>query len=558
MHTLTHPIIARGIDRSYGDRPILSGVDITVAPHARTGLIGENGVGKSTLLRILAGVEAPDGGTVERPARSGILWQEAPVDLGATVRELIDDYTRPLLDIRREFEDAAAGLDGSPGSAARYERALDAAERVEVWTLDARRDEVLEELGVGGLDTRLRRYSTTEGGASWLDRPLSELSGGQRSRVALAGLLLGRPEALLLDEPTNHLDDQAVAYLVGQLKGWRGPVIFASHDRAFLDEVATELVDLDPDRTRAATRYGGTFSGYLDEKRRERQRWEQQHRTEQDELARLERVAATTAREITHDRAPRDNDKFIYNHKIATVQSAVRRRVKDAERRHSVLEASAVRKPPRVLRFAGIPGEGSRYTAPGGAALDQLVDATAVRVEGRLTLDRLTITADDRLLVTGPNGAGKSTLLSVLAGELASSGAVHRRKGLRVGLLRQDVRFADAQLTPREIYRAAVGEKRSELTPIADLGLVPPAQLDRPVGSLSVGQQRRLALAIVIANPPHLFLLDEPSNHLSLALAVDLEEALGTYPGAVVVASHDRWLRRRWEGRVLRLEGSST
>jgi macrolide transport system ATP-binding/permease protein len=544
MHTLTQPIIARGIDRSYGDRRILSGVDITVAPHARTGLIGENGVGKSTLLRILAGVEAPDGGTVERPARSGILWQEAPVDLGATVRELIDDYTRPLLDIRREFEDAAAGLDGSPASAARYERALDAAERAEVWTLDARRDEVLEELGVGGL-VSTRAFGATQ------PAKLSELSGGQRSRVALAGLLLGRPEALLLDEPTNHLDDQAVAYLVKQLAGWRGPVIFASHDRAFLDEVATELVDLDPDRSRAATRYGGTFSDYLDEKRRERQRWEQQHRTEQDELARLERVAATTAREVAHNRPPRDNDKFIYGFKGAKVATAVSRRVKDAERRHSVLEASAVRKPPRVLRFAGIP-HGANAAGDG-----TLVDATGLRVDGRVQVERLTIRSDDRLLVTGPNGAGKSTLLSVLAGELASSGAVHRRKGLRVGLLRQDVRFADAALTPREIYRAAVGEKRSELTPIGDLGLVPPAQLDRPVGSLSVGQQRRLALAIVIANPPHLFLLDEPSNHLSLALAVDLEEALGTYPGAVVVASHDRWLRRRWEGRVLRLDGNS-
>jgi macrolide transport system ATP-binding/permease protein len=541
MHTLTQPIIARGIDRSYGDRRILTGVDITVAPHARTGLIGENGVGKSTLLRILAGVEAPDGGTVERPARSGILWQEAPVDLGATVRELIDDYTRPLLDIRREFEDAAAGLDGSPASAVRFERALDAAERAEVWTLDARTEEVLEELGVAGV------VSTRAFGATRPTR-LSELSGGQRSRVALAGLLLGRPEALLLDEPTNHLDDQAVAYLVGQLAGWRGPVIFASHDRAFLDEVATELVDLDPDRSRTATRYGGTFSDYLDEKRRERQRWEQQHRTEQDELARLERVAATTAREVAHNRPARDNDKFIYGFKGGNVQTAISRRVKDAERRHSVLEASAVRKPPRVLRFAGIP-HGSTPVGDGA-----LVDATGLRVEGRVEVERLTIRSDDRLLVTGPNGAGKSTLLSVLAGELASSGAVHRRKGLRVGLLRQDVRFADAALTPREIYRAAVGERRSELTPIGDLGLIPLAQLDRPVGSLSVGQQRRLALAIVIANPPHLFLLDEPSNHLSLALAVDLEEALGTYPGAVVVASHDRWLRRRWEGRVLRLD----
>jgi macrolide transport system ATP-binding/permease protein len=276
--------------------------------------------------------------------------------------------------------------------------------------------------------------------------------------VALAGLLLGRPEALLLDEPTNHLDDQAVAYLVKQLAGWRGPVIFASHDRAFLDEVATELVDLDPDRSRAATRYGGTFSDYLDEKRRERQRWEQQHRTEQDELARLERVAATTAREVAHNRPPRDNDKFIYGFKGAKVATAVSRRVKDAERRHSVLEASAVRKPPRVLRFAGIP-HGANAVGDG-----TLVDATALRVDGRVEVDRLTIRSDERLLVTGPNGAGKSTLLSVLAGELASSGAVHRRKGLRVGLLRQDVRFADAALTPREIYRAAVGEKRSELT----------------------------------------------------------------------------------------------
>jgi macrolide transport system ATP-binding/permease protein len=550
MHALTQPIIARGIDRSYGDRRILSGVDITVAPHARTGLIGENGVGKSTLLRILAGVEAPDGGTVERPARSGILWQEAPVDLGATVRELIDDYTRPLLDIRREFEDAAAGLDGSPASAARYERALDAAERAEVWTLDARTEEVLEELGVSGV-VSTRAFGATQ------PAKLSELSGGQRSRVALAGLLLGRPEALLLDEPTNHLDDQAVAYLVKQLAGWRGPVIFASHDRAFLDEVATELVDLDPVRSpglsiRQGVRYGGTFSDYLDEKRRERERWVEQHRAEQDELARLDRVAATTAREVAHNRPARDNDKFIYNAKRANVQTAVSRRVKDAVRRHSVLEASAVRKPPRVLRFAGIP-HGATPLADA-----TLVDATGLRVDGRVEVERLTIRSDDRLLVTGPNGAGKSTLLSVLAGELASSGAVHRRKGLRVGLLRQDVRFADAALTPREIYRAAVGEKRSELTPIGDLGLVPPAQLDRPVGSLSVGQQRRLALAIVIANPPHLFLLDEPSNHLSLALAVDLEEALGTYPGAVVVASHDRWLRRRWHGRVLRLEGSST
>jgi len=532
MPTLIEPIVARAVDRSYGDRRILTAVDVAVPPGARTGLIGENGVGKSTLLRILAGVEQPDGGSVSRPTRTGLLWQEAPVDESATVRELLDEYTAELRDIERELEDAAAAIDRDPR---RYERALEAAERFEVWTLDSRRDEVLDALGV----------STRAFGATRPAR-VGELSGGQRSRVALAGLLLSRPDALILDEPTNHLDDDAVAYLVAQLKQWRGPVLFASHDRAFLDEAATELVDLDPDRSRTATRYGGTFSDYLAEKARERERWEQQFRAEQDELARLTRVASTTAREFAPGRGPRDNDKFIHRFKGANVQTAIARRVHDAERRRDVLEADAVRKPPPVLNFAGIPS--------GATPLDPaevLVDVADVRIPGRLTLDRLTITARDRVLVTGPNGAGKSTLLAVLAGELGES---QRRKGLPVGMLRQDVRFADPSRTARDVYRDAVGPRRAELVPLSDLGLLPPAQFDRPVGALSVGQQRRLALATVIANPPHLFLLDEPSNHLSLALAVDLEEALQSYPGAVVLASHDRWLRRRWAGRSVRLE----
>ncbi|MGV3713500.1 ABC-F family ATP-binding cassette domain-containing protein [Pseudolysinimonas sp.] len=535
------PIVARAVDRSYGDRRILTAVDITVPSGARTGLIGENGVGKSTLLRILAGVEQPDDGTVTRPTRTGFLWQEAPVDEHATVGQLLDEYTAELRGIERELEDAATTVEGDPR---RYEAALEAAERAELWTADARRDEILDVLGVGGFDTRRASRGATQ------PTKVGELSGGQRSRVALAGLLLSRPDALILDEPTNHLDDAAVTYLVSQLKGWHGPVLFASHDRAFLDEVATELVDLDPDRSRgvgkqSATRYGGTFTDYLAEKARERERWEQQFRHEQDELNRLTRVASTTAREVAPGRGPRDSDGFIHAFKGARVQATISRRVKDAERRRDVLEADAVRKPPPVLSFAGIPS--------GATALDPaevLVDLTGVSIPGRLELDRLTITARDRVLVTGPNGAGKSTLLAVLAGELGES---KRRKGLRFGMLRQDVRFADPTRTAREVYRQAVGERRAETTHLSDLGLVPPAQFDRPVGTLSVGQQRRLALATVIANPPHLFLLDEPSNHLSLALAVELEEALQSYPGAVVVASHDRWLRRRWVGRVVRL-----
>jgi macrolide transport system ATP-binding/permease protein len=154
--------------------------------------------------------------------------------------------------------------------------------------------------------------------------------------------------------------------------------------------------------------------------------------------------------------------------------------------------------------------------------------------------------------VTGPNGAGKSTLLAALAGRLAADGGtVRRRSGLRVGLLEQDVRLADPAESPRALYRRTVGEERSERVPLDALGLVGGGDLDRPVGALSVGQQRRVALALILAKPPHVFLLDEPTNHLSLALASDLEDALGSYPGAVVIASHDRWLRRRWEGEEI-------
>ena len=156
--------------------------------------------------------------------------------------------------------------------------------------------------------------------------------------------------------------------------------------------------------------------------------------------------------------------------------------------------------------------------------------------------------------MTGGNGAGKSTLLAVLAGELLpSTGVVHRAAAVRTALLRQDVVFPEPERSPRRIYEQALGEERSASVPLTSLGLLPPRDLDRPIGALSVGQQRRLALALVIAAPPHVLLLDEPTNHLSLALAEDLEAALDRHAGAVLVASHDRWLRDRWAHEVLPL-----
>lgn len=539
-HTSDH-LRAVGVSHGYDGRAVLRGVDLTVAPGRRIGLIGENGAGKSTLLRILSGVEEPDAGSVVRPERTGMLWQEPPLRPDESIDAVFERELVAVRAIERELEQAAQAL-AEPGAdaGARYERALAAAEAADVWSIDSRRAALVAGLGVAGLDPR---------------RTLGSISGGQRSRVTLAALLLGRPEALLLDEPTNHLDDAAVQLLADQLRGWAGPVLFASHDRAFLDEVATGLVDLDPFARGAgvtvfgAGATGGVYSASLEAKAAERRRWAEHYDDEQRELDELRESIAVTARTVGHQKPMADRNKMSYGNIGNRVQSQLSRRVRNARGRFAELDEQQLDAPPEPLRFAGLP---HGFAAQSGEG--PLLRVEGIRVDTRLDVATLSIDPHERMLVTGPNGAGKSTLLAVLAGALRpESGSIQRRPGTRVGLLEQDVVFSDPRSTPRRRYELTLGERRAEAVPLRSLGLLEPRDLDRPLGTLSVGQRRRLALALVIARPPHLFLLDEPSNHLSLALASELEEALGGYPGAVVVASHDRWTRARWSGSVLRV-----
>ncbi|MEV4411504.1 ABC-F family ATP-binding cassette domain-containing protein [Catellatospora sp. NPDC049609] len=530
------PLLAHDLVRTHGERRVLDGVSLTAAPGRRIGLIGENGAGKSTLLRLLAGADEPDSGTVTRPADLGFLHQEMPYDSTSTLADVLDDALREArhdlaeLDrLTRAIADADPDSPGYHDLLAAYGERLDRAQEHEAWDADRRADLVLTGLGLGEVPR---------------GRTLGSLSGGQRGRLALAALLVRRPAALLLDEPTNHLDDAAASFLEEQLRGMPGVVVVASHDRAFLDAVCTDLVDLDP-AVDGPIRFGGNYTAYLAEQRAERERWQRRFEEEQEELAELRRAVSVTAHQVAPGRARRDNEKMNYGHTSGRVQNQISRRVRHASRRLDELERDQVRRPPQPLRF--------RAPLAADAADGTLLSLRDVRVPGRLSLDRLDVSATDRILVTGANGAGKSTLLAVLAGRLDTTGEVRRRRGLTVGLLAQDTVFDRPDRTVRDTYELALGPERAETVPLGSLGLLAPRDLGTPVGDLSVGQRRRLALALLVANPPELLLLDEPTNHLSPRLADELEDALGTGPGAIVVASHDRWLRSRWPGRELRL-----
>ncbi|MEJ7707420.1 MAG: ABC-F family ATP-binding cassette domain-containing protein [Nocardioidaceae bacterium] len=522
-------LVARDLTKSYGDRRVFDGLDFLAHRGQPVGLIGENGAGKSTLLRLLAAAEPADSGTVTTPPDLGYLPQEPAFSPGSTMQDVLDNALAPLHEAVTRLEQLASRLD-SPPAADDYAATLAWAEHHNAWDAERRAATAAAKLGLDAIDPT---------------RAVNQLSGGERTRLALAALITRQPECVLLDEPSNHLDDTAMDFVEAFLKDLPGVVVVASHDRVFLDRVCAVIVDLDAGHLGVdglgGNRFSGGFSSYLEIKQAARRRWEQAFQTQQEELNELRRAAQTTARQVAHNRPPRDGDKYIYTFKGANVQATISRRVRNTEQRIAALEADLIPKPPRELSFH------QRLTDDASTAAVQLRD---VEVAGRLRVPRLDVATGQHLLITGPNGVGKSTLLMLLAGLVtATTGRVHV-SARRVGLLPQEVNFHRREdLSVSQVYDEATGS----VPPLRELGLIFGQDLNRPVGMLSTGQQRRLALAILVARKPDLLLLDEPTNHISLTLASELEQALQRSLGTVVIASHDRWLRRFWSGAVFGL-----
>ncbi|MFE0174354.1 ribosomal protection-like ABC-F family protein [Streptomyces sp. NPDC059002] len=515
------------LTKRYEERVVLDRVSFAVRPGERAGVIGDNGSGKSTLLRLIAGQEPPDNGTLTVTAPGGIghLAQTPGLPDTATVGDAIDTALAELRSLERRIGAAGSSLDGADPAAYDQYATL-------VAEFDAR----------GGHDADRRVEVTLRhlGERAPLDRarPLATLSGGQRSRLALAGTLAAAPELLLLDEPTNDLDDKAVRWLEDHLLAHRGTVVAVTHDRAFLDRVATTILEVDGD-ARTVRRYGNGYAGHLTAKAAERARKEREYEEWRAEVARHSALADSNIGLLSA--IPRKAPAAFSGAGAFRARSRAHGamgRIRNARERLQRLTENPVPPPPRPLRFTA--------HVDGGAAGD--VALTGVRVPGRLDIEgTLTIGAGGRLLVTGPNGAGKSTLLRVLAGELApASGEV--RRPARVGLLRQD---NWPSRDGRSVLDAFGGAERHD--ELLGLGLFRAADLGLPVRALSVGQRRRLELARLVTRPLDLLLLDEPTNHLSPALVEDLEVALARYRGTVVVVSHDRRLRDRFRGERLSL-----
>ncbi|GAA4533264.1 TlrC/CarA/OleB/SrmB family ABC-F type ribosomal protection protein [Amycolatopsis samaneae] len=536
MHTAQ--LTLRNVTRRYDGQLVLDDVSFSVKPGEKAGIIGDNGAGKSTLLRLIAGRDRPDNGelTVRAAGGVGYLAQSLSLPPGSTVQHAVDLALAELRALETRLRQAETGLAGLTGAALTtalddYARLVARYEARGGYEADLRVDAALHGLGLPGLAR---------------DRTLGSLSGGERSRLALAATLASQPELLLLDEPTNDLDDQAVRWLEEHLRAHRGTLLAVTHDRVFLDRVAGTILEVGEGKV---TRHGDGYDGYLATKAAERRRRLREYEDWRAELARNRKLADTNV--IRLEAIPRKLPFAVFGHGGFRARGrghGAMVRIRDAKARLERLTGDPVAPPPDPLVFA------ARVTTADGRTERPVAELSGVRVGRRLRIPSLRLGGSERLLVTGPNGAGKTTLLRVLAGALRPDEGTVRTRG-RIGYLRQEETPWPPGMTLAEAFAAGRdGEPGEHVDRLLSLGLFGPADPYRRVGELSYGQRRRLELARLVSEPVDLVLLDEPTNHLSPALIEELEEALADYEGAVVVVTHDRRLRDRFTGGHLELE----
>ncbi|MDX6526410.1 MAG: hypothetical protein QOI43_1921 [Gaiellales bacterium] len=519
-------LIARSLAAGHGERALFSDLDLVVAPGDVIGLVGANGAGKSTLLSILAGLQRPEHGTVElspRAATIGHLPQEPERRPGERVRDFLARRTGvgPAQDaMERAASELAAG---AAGAESRYGDALERWLALGGADLDERADAAAGELG---LDVSL-------------DAAMTALSGGQAARASLASLLLSRYDIFLLDEPTNDLDLDGLERLERFVARVRSGMVLVSHDREFLARTVTRVVELDLAQ-RQVNVYGGGYEAYLAERalkrRHAREAYEEYAGTRASLVERartqrnwMEKGVRNARRKST------DNDKLGRRHRAESSEQQAAK-AKQSERRIERLQVVEAPRREWELRMeiAAAPRAGSDVARLDGATVRR----------GSFTLGPVSLLVEwaDRIAITGANGSGKSTLLAALLGRIPlDSGSARLGPGVVVG----EVDQARAQFLGERSVLDAFVDELPELLPadvrtlLAKFGLVA-GHVVRPARTLSPGERTRAALALLQARGVNLLILDEPTNHLDLPAIEQLEGALETYEGTLLLVTHDR------------------
>jgi ATP-binding cassette subfamily F protein uup len=474
---------------AFGHVPLLDDTDFALESNERVGLIGRNGAGKSSLLKILGGLEKPDDGLLQLQQGLQVAYvaQEPQLDADHTVFEAVRAGLAPLLALIDEYTSGLGDLDA-------LQRQIEAQDG---WNWEQRVEETLQRLR---LDTQAR---------------VGTLSGGTRKRVALAQALVRRPSALLLDEPTNHLDLDAIEWLEGLLIDFKGSVVTITHDRAFLDRVATRIVELDRGHLRS---YPGNFTRYQVLK--------------EDQLAQEAVIQAKA-------------DKLLAQEEVWIRRGVEARRTR-AQGRINRLDQLRQRRAARREALGRVKLDVASGL-PSGKIVGELTQVTQAFGDKTVVRDfSATVLRGDKVGLIGPNGAGKTTLLKLILGELTpTSGQVRQGANLQVAYFDQMRNALDLDATLEDFISPGsewieIGAQRKHVKSYLGDFLFSPARAASPVRSLSGGERNRLLLARLFARPANVLVLDEPTNDLDIDTLELLEELLQQYDGTVFLVSHDR------------------